>query len=202
MPKYILRYFDLKAYAEPSRLLFTLAGQEYEDIRYTREEWVTEKPKTPLGKIPVLEIDGKPFGQSNAIHRYLAKTFGFYGNGDLEALEIDQVLGVVYDAYEAYLLYAVEKDEAVKAELMKGVKEVKVPLYFGMLEKLLKKSGSTGFFIGKKITLADVSVFDLADKMESVVKLEDYPLVKKCSDNVLANPRIKAYVDKRLVTEM
>ncbi|XP_046575233.1 glutathione S-transferase-like [Haliotis rubra] len=202
MPTYKFRYFNVRAFGELPRLMFVLAGQEFEDIRIPREEWPALKPKTPLGQLPVLEIDGKFYPQSNAIYRYLAKIFGFYGNGDLEALEMDQVLGVVMDIYMTYARTVFEKDEAVKAEKMKDLKEVQVPLYFGMFEKLLKKSGSTGFFVGKKISLADASVFDLADKMSSVVKLEDYPLVKKCSDNVLANPRIKAYLEKRPVTEM
>ncbi|XP_067685411.1 uncharacterized protein [Haliotis asinina] len=202
MPTYKFSYFNVRAFGELSRLLFVLAGQEFEDNRVDREVWPSLKSKTPLGQLPVLEIDGTAYPQSNAIFRYLAKIFGFYGNSDLEALEMDQVLGVIQDVYMAYMQTVFEKDEAVKAEKMKDLKEVKVPLYFGMLEKLLKKNGSTGYFVGKKLSLADVSVFDVADKMSSVVKLEDFPLVKKCSDIVLANPRIKAYLEKRPVTEM
>ncbi|XP_048257392.1 glutathione S-transferase 1-like [Haliotis rufescens] len=201
MPTYRFRYFNAKAFGEVSRLLFALAGQGYEDARFTQETWPAEKPNTPLGQMPVLDIDGKSFGQSSAISRYLARTFGFYGNGDLEALAVDQVLGVIQDVITALMKSFQEKDEAKKAELRKELADVKIPLYFGMLEKLLKNNGSTGLFVGKKISLADVSLFDLCDKVKSMVKLADYPLVKKCNDNVGTNPKIKAWVEKRPVTE-
>lgn len=38
-PKFKLFYFDIKALAEPIRLLFAYGGQEYEDVRVTSEEW-------------------------------------------------------------------------------------------------------------------------------------------------------------------
>jgi glutathione S-transferase len=47
---------------------------DYEDKRIPREEWPTMKPNTPLGQMPVLEVDGKMLGQSVAIARYLART--------------------------------------------------------------------------------------------------------------------------------
>ncbi|XP_048257391.1 glutathione S-transferase 1-like [Haliotis rufescens] len=201
MPTYRFRYFNLRGLGEVPRLLFALAGQDYEDVRIPSEAWAAEKPNTPLGQMPVLDIDGKPFCQSSAISRYLAKTFGFYGNGDLEALQVDQALGVVQDVITAFLKSKFEKDAAKQAELMKEMKEVKIPLYFGMFEKLLKNNGSTGYFVGKKISLADVSLFDLCDKVQPVVKLADYPLVKKCNENVGDNPKIKAWVKKRPVTD-
>ena len=39
MGKYKLVYFNIRACAEVSRMLFAHAGQEYEDKRITREEW-------------------------------------------------------------------------------------------------------------------------------------------------------------------
>lgn len=43
-PAFTLFYFNLKALAEPIRFLFAYGGQEYEDVRVTRDEWPALKP--------------------------------------------------------------------------------------------------------------------------------------------------------------
>ena len=48
MPKYKLTYFDIKARAEPIRILFAYAGEEYEDYRLS---WIDkERVWRPLKK--------------------------------------------------------------------------------------------------------------------------------------------------------
>ena len=44
MPSYKLMYFEGKGRAEVIRMALTVAGQEFEDKRFTREEWQTVKP--------------------------------------------------------------------------------------------------------------------------------------------------------------
>lgn len=43
MPTYRLSYFEARGLGELSRYLFALAGVEYEDKRYSREEWAKVK---------------------------------------------------------------------------------------------------------------------------------------------------------------
>lgn len=43
-PTYKLRYFNVKGRAESVRTLFAYGGIEYEDIRFTKEEWPEIKP--------------------------------------------------------------------------------------------------------------------------------------------------------------
>ncbi|XP_067685078.1 glutathione S-transferase 3-like [Haliotis asinina] len=201
MPTYKLKYFNAKGFGEVSRILFALAGQEYTDERFTQETWPAEKPKIHLGQMPVLEVDGAAYGQSSAIARFLARRFNFYGSGDIQALEVDQVLGIIQDIINVLIKAFYEKDEARKAQFMAENKDEKLPQYFGMFEKLLEKNKSTGFFVGSSITLADVTVFDICDKVQAMVDFDKYPLVKKCRDNVASNPKVKQWLDTRPVTE-
>ena len=46
MGKYKVVYFDFTGRAETTRMLLHMAGQEFEDVRYSREEW----PKYKDGK--------------------------------------------------------------------------------------------------------------------------------------------------------
>ncbi|XP_017875129.1 glutathione S-transferase 1-like, partial [Ceratina calcarata] len=73
MVNYKLTYFNVTGLAEPIRLLLHQSGIKFEDIRFDFEEWPKIKPTTPLGQVPVLEIDGKPFVQSKAIARFIAR---------------------------------------------------------------------------------------------------------------------------------
>lgn len=56
MAEYKLYYFDFKGRAEVIRLVFALAGQKYEDIRFSKDKLDEYKDKTPFGQVPVLEI--------------------------------------------------------------------------------------------------------------------------------------------------
>lgn len=43
VPKYKLYYFNIRARAEPARMVLAQAGVEYEDVRMTGEEWTKYK---------------------------------------------------------------------------------------------------------------------------------------------------------------
>lgn len=51
----------------------------------------------PMGKVPVLEIDGKVLNQSMAIARYLSKKAGLAGSDDWESLLIDIAVDNIQD---------------------------------------------------------------------------------------------------------
>ena len=49
-PKYVLTYFNVRGRAEPTRLLFKAAGVEFEDRRFSFEEWGKEKEQLKSGE--------------------------------------------------------------------------------------------------------------------------------------------------------
>lgn len=73
--------------------------------------------ETPCGQIPVLEIDGVKYAQSNAIIRYLAKKFGMIGKDEFEILRADMIGEFLTDI--AMKFPWGEKDEAKKVKFWK-----------------------------------------------------------------------------------
>ncbi|XP_012945673.1 probable glutathione S-transferase 6 [Aplysia californica] len=198
MPSYKLTYFDTHGRAEITRLIFAAAGQSYEDVRIKREDWPKIKATTPFGQVPILEVDGKTFGESVAIATYVAREFGFYGKNNLEQLAIDQVVQLVQDFISGIVKVVREPDPAKKGELLKEFCAEDAPKYFAMFERLLKDNG-TGYFVGSSLTLADLALFDFATGLNNMSPgvLDKAPGVAALCQKVLTNEKIKAYVDTR-----
>ena len=76
MPKLI--YFDIHGRAAPCRMLLAHANVEYEDERITFEAWPELKASKSLKGLPVWEEDGKFFGESKALLRYLGSKHDYY----------------------------------------------------------------------------------------------------------------------------
>merc|ERR1711887_401245 len=60
MPNIKLTYFDLRARAEPCRLLLAYGGLKYKDERIPppwdpASTWAAVKPTTPFGQLPLLQ---------------------------------------------------------------------------------------------------------------------------------------------------
>ena len=102
MGKPKLVYFNFRGRAEPIRLLLVANNIEFEDSRFERDTWPTEKPskrqesvallffkwpdfqlivffssESPFGTVPYFVTeDGKTLGQSAAIEAYIIAKYG------------------------------------------------------------------------------------------------------------------------------
>ncbi|XP_070548592.1 S-crystallin SL11-like [Ptychodera flava] len=206
MPQYRLIYFNARARAETSRMIFAAAGVEYEDVRITKEQWRTEKSsgKYPFDQVPCLEIDGKfVLAQSRAIGRYLANEYGFAGRSNLEKAKIDMIIDVCEELYVGVRQIFFEKDETKKAE-HKADFVVKADSILAALEKIhVANNGGSGFFVGNLPTWAD---FEFFVRMEyapffDVAILDRYPKLKALVERTSSIPQIAAWLKKRPKTE-
>ncbi|KAK3588267.1 hypothetical protein CHS0354_022114 [Potamilus streckersoni] len=201
-PKYKLMYFDGRGRAEISRLLFHVAGVEFEDKRVKREDWPALKEKLPQKQMPVLEIDGKTmYCQSMAIARYLAREFKLYGKSSIDAFSIDEIVDTVGDLSQEGMKTFFEKDEAKKAELMKKFLEETVPRQLGFLEAQVKKYGKNGFAVGSEISLADIVIFNGIEGMRAKEAAQKFPKLSENLKKTEENPKIKKWLKDRPVTE-
>ncbi|XP_019644617.1 PREDICTED: hematopoietic prostaglandin D synthase-like [Branchiostoma belcheri] len=199
MPAYKLTYFNGRGTAEIVRLVFAAAGIEYEDVRIEKpeEQWPEFKPKTPMGQVPILEVDGTMLCQSNSIARYVAKVAGLAGKTPLDQARVDMIMDGMEDVGKKGNATHWEKDEEKKAEKKKEYEETFLPQFYTCLNKLV---GDSGHFVGNELTLADITFFNTTDLVGRYFKLpsmDQFSGLKKVMDHVTSNPGIAKWLKER-----
>eukprot|EP00058_Branchiostoma_floridae_P022605 XP_002608095.1 hypothetical protein BRAFLDRAFT_91427 [Branchiostoma floridae] len=197
MPAYKLTYFNGRGSAEIVRLVFAAGGIEYEDVRLERDQWPDLKPNTPMGQVPILEVDGTMLCQSNSIARYVAKQAGLAGKTPLEQARVDMIMdGMEEMGSKGYAAYF-EKNEDIKAERTKEYEDTFLPQFFTFLNKLV---GDSGHFVGSELTLADITFFNMATLVGTWMKVpnvDEFSGLKKVMNHVTSNPGIAKWLKER-----
>ncbi|KAG4070442.1 hypothetical protein HA402_005674 [Bradysia odoriphaga] len=202
-PVFTLFYFNVRALAEPIRFLFAYGGQEYEDVRVTRDEWPALKPTMPMGQMPVLEVDGRRVHQSISMARYIAKRVGLAGNTDWENLIIDTAVDTVNDFRLKIAVVSYEPDDEVKEKKQITLTTEVIPFYLEKLEAIVKENN--GHLALSKLTWADVYLAGIVEYLNYMVKgdiLEKYSGLKELVQSVYDLEPIKAWLEKRPVTDV
>ncbi|XP_050495887.1 hematopoietic prostaglandin D synthase-like isoform X2 [Bombus huntii] len=109
---YKLIYFNARGRAEHIRYIFAYTGIEYTDERIPEELWpeykdckreesiftfIVQLSAMPYKKLPVLEVDGKPVAQGNAVAPYLARKYDLMGNCKGDALICEVLVDTLED---------------------------------------------------------------------------------------------------------
>jgi len=198
MPSYKVVYFNGRGRAEIIRLTLFQVGQEFEDVRIEREQWAEMKPKSPLGQMPYIEVDGRQLSQSMTCARYIAREHDLLGADAWEEAQVNQVIDTSLDLFDQMV-----KIHYAKAEEDKVAPKEKVTGILQNLGKLLNQNNEgAGFYVGDSVTLADLSVYCILEglfthipeaKSQAVTLGEHF-------DRVASLPRIAAWLAKRPVT--
>lgn len=246
-PKLTLTYFPFAARAEPLRLAFAV-GKVRDPNRCTRlidalcshltifrpdprlqvpfshrivapKDWPALKPKTPLGSIPILEVEvegqeKQVIAESMAILRYVGKLGGLYPEDPIEALKVDSFMETATQATRLMeisvqgpvrnLLSESEWSEEEKLAIRKRIAENEsgLPFHLAYFEKSLKDNGS-GWLVGSKITVADLALTRISGWISGGILdgipasiLDKYPLVKAHRERIEAEPAVAEWRNK------
>jgi len=202
MPALKLTYFNLRARAEPARLILKQAGVEFEDCRLPAPwddaaPWTALKPVTPFGVLPLLCVDGTVVSQSRTIARYLAHEHGLAGANALENAQMDEIVDALADAIDAqYAAYLFEKDETKKAQLQKDFNEKTLPPLIKNIERRLTERGGE-YLVGGKLSWADICVYHFATELPDQTQVKASCKVSGLVQRVGNQPNIKKWVDSR-----
>jgi len=186
--KPILTYFNGRGRAEITRIIFYIAGIEYEDKRVQDHTPLIAEGKLPFGQLPILEIHGTTIAQSFAIQRYAAKLAHMYGKDELEAAKIDMIMDGIADVSAA-------RNAAKTEEQKEDLKNKTVPKFLNAFEKIAAANGAHPHFVGDKITVADVAFFTSCDYIGDVYLA--FPHLAKIHEAVKTHPKVAEWLVKR-----
>lgn len=98
-PHVRLTYFPFAARGLAARIAFRAAAAAgaitFEDVRLSFLEWGALKPSTPLGKLPLLDVDGVTFVESVPIAVYAASLAGLFPADPTAALRQNEVIAII-----------------------------------------------------------------------------------------------------------
>lgn len=148
-----LTYFDLRGLpGEKLRYALALTGTPFEDNRVKFDDWQALKPKTKYGVLPIIEIDGVEYSQSDSILRWIATL----GDGSLYPaslrMKVDEMLGVSDDIRGAFApglylgmrpeVYGYTKETAPVKMIREKFMAEQFGKYVGFVEKELAQTGA------------------------------------------------------------
>ena len=106
--------------------------------------------------------------QSNAILRYLARSFDFYGDSDSQRLQIDILQDQAYDFRNKIIdtVYTLGEDYAATYETFSTNT---MPGYLNSFENYLASCENEKFFVGDRLSLVDFVLYELFWQMTLLV---------------------------------
>ena len=209
-----LGYWAIRGLGQPIRYLLAFVDVPFSEVRLGVHQdgslvedealdWSTHRETLAVDfpNLPYLIDTSGPrvvrLTQSNAVLRYLARRFDFYGDTDSDRIAIDVIQEEAYDlrnwivktAYTLGEAYATAFDEFTSTRL---------PRYLDGLERYLSGRGVHTHFVGERISLVDFILYELLWQCTVMVpgsiththRSQLYRFI----ESFAAHPKIAAYV--------
>jgi glutathione S-transferase len=188
-----LYYFDVYGRGEGIRMTLWHAKAQYEDVRLNEDDFAkikSEGGKLEFGQVPALEKDGKFYVQTQAIMRYLGKTYGYYPEDAYQAYKVDSTLDAIHDLAITLLRAKNESNADKKKELLTNALTTTLPNFLTVMEKRLTENGNEAHLVGDKLTIADIQ---FAGFLSSAVYNEGNEYGAKLKEVYENFPKLKTY---------
>lgn len=194
--------FNKKGRGESVRLAMIIGEIPFVDDRVKSTKWAELKPKTPLGSLPVAEIDGEQMVQSVALLRYVGRLTNLYPKDAFKALQVDQVIETVQDFFSSLFTYKgtdKSKFKSARETALANASE----RYWGGCQRIIERISDGPYVLGEELSIADLVIAAMYtllryDYLEHIPRdaLDKYEKMKAIFDKVIAIPRVRAYYEE------
>ncbi|CAG7837629.1 unnamed protein product [Allacma fusca] len=203
---YELYYYNSRGLAEPIRFLLSYGGASFDDIRTPvtcfspitplPEEW---RASSLFGQVPILKFDNKQLTQSLAITRYLARKYKLVGKDDFEAAKCDELADGIKEFFLLWTPFYFEEDEDEKKKLAENTFLIAKQRYLTTFNSVVEANDGV-HLVGNAITWPDIYLAEYLDHIARITGLDlvsEYSGLEALLKNVLSNPRIKDWLERR-----
>ncbi|KAK3834666.1 MAG: hypothetical protein JOS17DRAFT_737390 [Linnemannia elongata] len=210
---YKLMYWDIFGVGATPRELLAFGNVKWSNEQIPtvsneenkKDPWQDGKIPTPFGVVPVLKIVSPAneevlVAESMVIEQYLARKFNLFGNNEWESLTIN----ALYSNIHFFLERASTRMTWVVPERRKHGLELflqrMLPQFIEDHEMHLRANGSNGFYVGGRLSLADIHLANVIDHFAYLPvahfimpSFEKSELISKVRANVERHPLIAAW---------
>ncbi|EFA77169.1 putative glutathione S-transferase [Heterostelium album PN500] len=192
-----LHYLNGRGRAEASRILLTLAGVEFNDVRHPyplSPDGIKEK--TTYKQLPYF-IDGDfEIAQSLAIEHYIASKYDLAGDNISDRARVLSIAQSTIDIISP--LFSNNTDE--KKALYKNET---LPRFLSAWEKILVGNGGK-YFVGSKLSAADASAYYTLENLyfkNYKEVIDQYPNLTQFKSMFESIPSISTYISNRPIDQ-
>uniref|UniRef100_A0AC34QPC7 Glutathione S-transferase n=1 Tax=Panagrolaimus sp. JU765 TaxID=591449 RepID=A0AC34QPC7_9BILA len=190
--------------AEALRMLLIVSKASFLDHRVNLAQWKEFKRREQLPddtKLPLLRINGKrTIVGSVEIGKFIASEFGLYGKTKAEESQIDDVVNLVENLQPnlaPVIRATLAKDFIKRKEAWAEYKETTLA---PILEKLTEKLDGNDFFVGKRLSWADIIVAEILSRFASCFDsnfIHNHPSLKHHLMSIEKIPSLAKYIGDR-----
>ena len=209
-----LGYWAIRGLGQPIRFLLAHAEVAFSEVRLgvnqdgsiiadDSHDWATHKDtlSVPFPNLPYLIDSSGPaevrLTQSNAVMRYLARRFGYYGDTASDHIWIDVLQDEAYDLRNS-IVKAVYTLGAEYEAAFDELTSTAVPRYLDGFESYLSNRGIHTHFVGTRISLVDFILYELiwvvSVMVPGSVTDTDRPSLRRFIEEFAKIPQIAAYM--------
>eukprot|EP01080_Neovahlkampfia_damariscottae_P004511 gene4511-7889_t len=192
--KFNLYYFNGAGRAECARIIFKMAGVEFNDIRLDWQDFATKKAEGffPHSCMPMLEKGDFKLNGSASICHYLGKKFNLWPeNAEDDAQALSTFLFMEDTRSVIYGFFFAKDDQAKEENYKKGAAAWEK--FEGNFLKLL---GDKKFFFGDKFNVLDFIMFEYLGAFPFKAKYPVNEKIQKYYDNIAQQEIVVEYLKK------
>ncbi|KAG0378940.1 hypothetical protein BGX24_002327 [Mortierella sp. AD032] len=201
--EYSLLYFPFHGVVPALRAMLAMSGAKVSFIR--PDDWPVEKKQTQFGHMPILYETDPTTNQTIALtelsvlEQYIGEKHGFLGSNAWESNQILAYNSATQSLFDKFVTMVVRTSNPdLRAQMKDHFVNTQIGEWAEFHERALQANGATGYYIGDKLSLAELKTAFVAEVMKKLsgelfISEDKTPAIMKVGEMVENDERYQKY---------